>query len=161
MQHILGQASVVDQKTDMIPALRLGQRSPGATNHALADPEALAEEKKRSERMLFALVGLGITTVVLLALIGWWIANLLAGGQLRRAAHESGLRTHPDHRGPVGTGGPGAGAGRGRGPGGGVGGVGVLPPRALRTRRRRRGWRSTAIPRRSGAPMPTSSRFPR
>ncbi|MGV9734201.1 murein biosynthesis integral membrane protein MurJ [Rhodococcus aetherivorans] len=80
VQHILGQASVVDQKTDMIPALRLGQRSAGATDHALADPEALAEEKKRSERMLFALVGLGITTVVLLALIGWWIANLLAGG---------------------------------------------------------------------------------
>lgn len=78
VQHILDQASVVDQKTDMIPALRLGQR-PGAEPHALSDPEALAEKKKRSERMLMALVGLGITTVVLLALIGWWIANLLAG----------------------------------------------------------------------------------
>ncbi|MBH0122911.1 peptidoglycan biosynthesis protein MviN, partial [Rhodococcus sp. CX] len=79
VQHILDQASVVDQKTDMIPALRLGQRA-AAEAHALSDPEALAEKKKRSERMLMALVGLGITTVVLLALIGWWIANLLAGG---------------------------------------------------------------------------------
>lgn len=79
VQHILDQASVVDQKTDMIPALRLGQRA-GSEPHALSDPEALAEKKKRSERMLMALVGLGITTVVLLALIGWWIANLLAGG---------------------------------------------------------------------------------
>ena len=29
--------------------------------------------------MLYALIGLGITTVVLLSLIGWWITNLLAG----------------------------------------------------------------------------------
>ncbi|WP_138998987.1 murein biosynthesis integral membrane protein MurJ [Rhodococcus zopfii] len=79
VQHILDQASVVDQKTDMIPALRLGQRA-GVEPHALSDPEALAEKKKRSERMLMALVGLSVTTVVLLALIGWWIANLLAGG---------------------------------------------------------------------------------
>ncbi|MGX6509982.1 murein biosynthesis integral membrane protein MurJ [Rhodococcus sp. SJ-2] len=79
VQHILDQASVVDQKTDMIPALRLGQRTAAAENHALADPEALAQKKKHSERMLMALVGLGIVTVIILALIGWWITNLLAG----------------------------------------------------------------------------------
>ncbi|MEE2031729.1 murein biosynthesis integral membrane protein MurJ [Rhodococcus chondri] len=79
VQHILDQASVVDQKTEMIPALRLGQRAATPETHALTDPEALAEKKKHSNRMLMALVGLGITTVVLLALIGWWITNLLAG----------------------------------------------------------------------------------
>ena len=41
MQHILDQASVVDQKTEMIPALRIGQRAAAAETHALADPEAL------------------------------------------------------------------------------------------------------------------------
>ncbi|MFD6894202.1 murein biosynthesis integral membrane protein MurJ [Rhodococcus sp. NPDC060086] len=79
VQHILDQASVVDQKTDMIPALRLGQRPAAVENHALADQEALAEKKKHSERMLMALVGLGVITVIILALIGWWITNLLAG----------------------------------------------------------------------------------
>ncbi|TCN48085.1 putative peptidoglycan lipid II flippase [Rhodococcus sp. SMB37] len=79
VQHILDQASVVDQKTDMMPALRLGQRTAASETHALADPEALAQKKKHSERMLMALVGLGIVTVIILALIGWWITNLLAG----------------------------------------------------------------------------------
>lgn len=78
VQHILDQASVVDQKTELIPALRIGQRAT-AEPHALADPEALEQKKKHSQRMLIALVGLGVTTVVLLALIGWWITNLLAG----------------------------------------------------------------------------------
>ncbi len=79
VQHILDQASVVDQKTDMIPALRIGQRANMTESHALADPEALEQKKKHSQRMLVALIGLGITTVVLLSLIGWWITNLLAG----------------------------------------------------------------------------------
>ena len=79
VQHILDQASVVDQKTEMIPALRIGQRAAAAETHALADPEALEQKKKHSQRMLIALAALGATTVLLLALIGWWIANLLAG----------------------------------------------------------------------------------
>lgn len=77
--HILDQASVVDQKTEMIPALRIGQRAPATETHALADPEALEQKKKHSQRMLIALGALGVTTVLLLAIIGWWIANLLAG----------------------------------------------------------------------------------
>lgn len=79
VQHILDQASVVDQKTEMIPALRIGQRGAATESHALADPEALEQKKKHSQRMLLALAALGVTTVLLLALIGWWIANLLAG----------------------------------------------------------------------------------
>ncbi|QBJ96505.1 peptidoglycan biosynthesis protein MviN [Rhodococcus sp. ABRD24] len=80
VQHILDQASVVDQKTDLMPALRLGQRVPGSDSHALADPEAVAAEKLKSNRTLIALVTLGAVTVLVLALIGWWLANLLAGG---------------------------------------------------------------------------------
>ncbi|WP_433613777.1 lipid II flippase MurJ [Prescottella agglutinans] len=80
VQHILDQATVVDQKTDLMPALRLGQRAPGSDSHALADPEAVAAEKQKSNRTLIALVSLGALTVVVLALIGWWLANLLAGG---------------------------------------------------------------------------------
>lgn len=79
VQHILDQASVVDQKTEMIPALRLGQRAAAAESHALADPEALQQKKKHSQRMLLALGVLGVTTVLILAAIGWWITNLLAG----------------------------------------------------------------------------------
>ncbi|WP_408014503.1 lipid II flippase MurJ [Rhodococcus spongiicola] len=80
VQHILEQATVVDQKTELMPALRLGQRAPSEDEHDLADPEAVAAEKRKSNRTLIALVSLGALTVVLLALIGWWLANLLAGG---------------------------------------------------------------------------------
>ncbi|WP_370654955.1 lipid II flippase MurJ [Prescottella sp. R16] len=80
VQHILDQATVVDQKTDLMPALRLGQRAPGSSGHALADPEAVAAEKQKSNRTLIALVSLGALTVLVLALIGWWLANLLTGG---------------------------------------------------------------------------------
>lgn len=80
VQHILDQATVVDQKTDLMPALRLGQRAPGSDGHALADPEAVAAEKQKSNRTLVALVSLGALTVLVLALIGWWLANLLTGG---------------------------------------------------------------------------------
>lgn len=80
VQHILDQATVVDQKTDLMPALRLGQRAPGSDGHALADPEAVAAEKQKSNRTLIALVSLGALTVLVLALLGWWLANLLAGG---------------------------------------------------------------------------------
>ncbi|WP_241665664.1 lipid II flippase MurJ [Prescottella subtropica] len=80
VQHILDQATVVDQKTDLMPALRLGQRVPGSSGHALADPEAVAAEKQKSNRTLIALVSLGALTVLVLALIGWWLANLFTGG---------------------------------------------------------------------------------
>ncbi|MBY6351547.1 murein biosynthesis integral membrane protein MurJ [Rhodococcoides corynebacterioides] len=77
VQHILGQAAVVNEKTDYIPALRLGQRPPGATGHALADPD---EPDAKSNRTLIVLAGLGALTVLVLGLVGWWLANLLAGG---------------------------------------------------------------------------------
>ncbi|MBU4615854.1 hypothetical protein IM877_14045 [Rhodococcus sp. GG48] len=81
VQHILDQATVVDQKTDLMPALRLGQRAPGSTGHALPeDPETAAAEKQKSDRTLIALVSLGVLTVVVLALIGWWLVSLLTGG---------------------------------------------------------------------------------
>ncbi|WP_235870706.1 murein biosynthesis integral membrane protein MurJ [Rhodococcus xishaensis] len=80
VQHILEQATVVDQKTELMPALRLGQKAQSEDEHGLADPEAVAAEKRKSNRTLVALVSLGALTVVLLALIGWWLANLLAGG---------------------------------------------------------------------------------
>lgn len=80
VQHILDQATVVDQKTDLMPALRLGQRAPGSSGHSLPDPEAEAAEKQKSNRTLIALVSLGALTVVVLALIGWWLLSLLTGG---------------------------------------------------------------------------------
>jgi putative peptidoglycan lipid II flippase len=79
VQHILDQASVVNDKTEFIPALRLGQRGPGTTGHALADPEALEAEKKKSNRMIAALVGLAVVTIVVLALLGFWLATFLTG----------------------------------------------------------------------------------
>ncbi|WP_442971154.1 MULTISPECIES: murein biosynthesis integral membrane protein MurJ [unclassified Rhodococcus (in: high G+C Gram-positive bacteria)] len=79
VQHILGQAAVVNEKTEMIPALRLGQRPPGASGHALADPDD-QQPAQRSNLMVAALVGLAVLTVVVLGLVGWWLANLLSGG---------------------------------------------------------------------------------
>jgi putative peptidoglycan lipid II flippase len=80
VQHILGQAAVVNEQTEMIPALRLGQRAPGASGHALADPEDAAAEQKKSNLMIAAMVGLGAVVVIILGLLGWWIANFFAGG---------------------------------------------------------------------------------
>ncbi|MFC4603839.1 murein biosynthesis integral membrane protein MurJ [Rhodococcus kronopolitis] len=80
VQHVLDQASVVDQKTDLMPALRLGQRPPGATGHALSSPEHDAAARLKSNRMVIALAGLGVLTVIVLAFLGWWLANTLAGG---------------------------------------------------------------------------------
>ncbi|MCX5044999.1 peptidoglycan biosynthesis protein MviN [Aldersonia sp. NBC_00410] len=78
--HVLEQASVVDQKTDLIPALRLGQRPAGAkTGHTLADP-AGTEDQGPSSRLLLVLAGLGLLAVLILGLIGWWLANTLTGG---------------------------------------------------------------------------------
>ncbi|MDI9977574.1 murein biosynthesis integral membrane protein MurJ [Rhodococcus sp. IEGM 1307] len=79
VQHILDQASVVNDKTEFIPVLRLGQRAPGTTGHALADPEALEAEKKKSNRMIAALVGLAVVTIIVLALLGFWLATFLTG----------------------------------------------------------------------------------
>ena len=79
VQHILDQASVINEKTELIPALRLGQRTPGVSGHELADPEAIEAEKKKSNRMLAALVGLGVVTIIVLALLGFWLATFLTG----------------------------------------------------------------------------------
>lgn len=77
VQHILDQATVVNDKTELIPAVRLGQRPESV--HSLADPDAVAEEKRKSNRMLIALAGLAFVTIVVLALLGFWLANFLAG----------------------------------------------------------------------------------
>ncbi|AOW93921.1 murein biosynthesis integral membrane protein MurJ [Rhodococcus sp. WMMA185] len=79
VQHILDQASVVNEKTEFIPALRLGQRNAADSEHALADPEAIEAEKKRSNRMIAALAGLAVVTIVVLALLGFWLATFLTG----------------------------------------------------------------------------------
>ena len=79
VQHILDQASVVNDKTELIPALRLGHRDPGNSGHALTDPEAIEAEKKKSTRMLAALTALGVFTVIVLILLGVWVASFLSG----------------------------------------------------------------------------------
>ncbi|MGC0366729.1 putative peptidoglycan lipid II flippase [Rhodococcus sp. 27YEA15] len=79
VQHILDQASVVNDKTEMIPALRLGQRDAAAGGHALSDPVAIEEEKKKSTRMLAALTALGVFTIIVLILLGVWVASFLSG----------------------------------------------------------------------------------
>ncbi|NLU84496.1 murein biosynthesis integral membrane protein MurJ [Rhodococcus sp. HNM0569] len=96
VQHILDQATVVNDKTELIPALRLGQRSVDP-EHSLSDPEALAAEKKKSNRMLIALAGLGVVTIVVLALLGFWLANFLTGSNSDAPLSQSdiGLTSEP------------------------------------------------------------------
>ncbi len=80
VQHVLDQASVVDQKTDFIPVLRLGQRAPGADDDSLADPELLAAEREKAQRMMWIMVGLGILTALVLGIVIWWLVNIFAPG---------------------------------------------------------------------------------
>jgi putative peptidoglycan lipid II flippase len=79
VQHVLEQASVVDQKTDFIPVLRLGQRAQTAMpDESLADPELLAAEKERSQRMMWILVGLGVLAALVVGVIIWWLLSVFA-----------------------------------------------------------------------------------
>ncbi|QDP82596.1 murein biosynthesis integral membrane protein MurJ [Nocardia otitidiscaviarum] len=80
VQHVLEQASVVDQKTDFIPVLRLGQRAPSAPDETLADPELLAAEKERSQRMMWILVGLGVLAALVVGVVIWWLLSIFAPG---------------------------------------------------------------------------------
>jgi putative peptidoglycan lipid II flippase len=80
VQHVLDQAAVVNDKTDLMPALRLGQRAPGASGHSLADPEELSAQQERSRRTNIALAVLGVLTVVVLGFAGYWLLTLIAGG---------------------------------------------------------------------------------
>ncbi|MBY4126904.1 peptidoglycan biosynthesis protein MviN [Rhodococcus fascians] len=79
VQHVLDQAAVVNDKTDLMPALRLGQRAPGASGHSLADPEELAAEKAKSTRTNIAIAILGALTVIILAFAGYWLFTSIAG----------------------------------------------------------------------------------
>ncbi|EME15530.1 murein biosynthesis integral membrane protein MurJ [Rhodococcus triatomae] len=89
VQHVLDQASVVDQKTDMMPALRLGQRPTNSTGHAL--PEEDEASKPNGNRMMIALVTLGVLTIIVLALAGWWLANLFAGNSSDEPLNEQNI----------------------------------------------------------------------
>ncbi|MGW5513657.1 murein biosynthesis integral membrane protein MurJ [Nocardia africana] len=80
VQHVLEQASVVDQKTDFIPVLRLGQRAVANPDETLADPELLAAERERSQRMLWILVGLGVLAALVVGVIIWWLLSIFAPG---------------------------------------------------------------------------------
>ncbi|OZD07359.1 peptidoglycan biosynthesis protein MviN [Rhodococcus sp. 06-235-1A] len=79
VQHVLDQAAVVNDKTDLMPALRLGQRAPGASGHSLADPEEIAAEKAKSTRTNIAIAVLGALTVIILAFAGYWLFTSIAG----------------------------------------------------------------------------------
>ncbi|NUS42934.1 MAG: peptidoglycan biosynthesis protein MviN, partial [Mycobacteriaceae bacterium] len=76
LQHVLEQASVVDQKTEMLPSLRVG-RAATPDGQSLADPGV---RQVRSKRTLAMMAVLGTVIVLLLCLVGFWLANMLSGG---------------------------------------------------------------------------------
>lgn len=80
VQHVLEQASVVDQKTDFIPVLRLGQRAVAGGPDSLADPELLAAERERSRRMTWIMVGLGMLAALVVGVLIWWMVSIFAPG---------------------------------------------------------------------------------
>ncbi|PPJ32675.1 murein biosynthesis integral membrane protein MurJ [Nocardia nova] len=88
VQHVLEQASVVDQKTDFIPVLRLGQRAVANPDETLADPELLAAERERSQRMLWILVGLGVLAALVVGVIIWWLLSIFAPGSADEPLNE-------------------------------------------------------------------------
>ncbi|GAD85220.1 hypothetical protein NCAST_27_00420, partial [Nocardia asteroides NBRC 15531] len=80
VQHVLEQASVVDQKTDFIPVLRLGQRAVASGPDSLADPELLAAERERGKRMMWIMVGLGVLAALVVGILIWWMVSIFAPG---------------------------------------------------------------------------------
>ncbi|MEU6560105.1 murein biosynthesis integral membrane protein MurJ [Nocardia nova] len=119
VQHVLEQASVVDQKTDFIPVLRLGQRAVANPDESLADPELLAAERERSQRMLWILVGLGVLAALVVGVIIWWLLSIFApsdSGEPLNEQRKLGLTTAsvapatsaPPVAGPAPTAAPGA-----------------------------------------------------
>ncbi|MEU4320739.1 murein biosynthesis integral membrane protein MurJ [Nocardia fluminea] len=80
VQHVLEQASVVDQKTDFIPVLRLGQRAVAPGADSLADPELLAAERERSKRMMWIMVALGVLAALVVGVLIWWMVSIFAPG---------------------------------------------------------------------------------
>lgn len=97
VQHVLEQASVVDQKTDFIPVLRLGQRPPSGVEESLADPELLAAERERSQRMMWIMVGLGILAALVVGIVIWWMVSVFAPGASEAPLNEQrniGLTTN-------------------------------------------------------------------
>ncbi|WP_328389630.1 murein biosynthesis integral membrane protein MurJ [Nocardia sp. NBC_00416] len=88
VQHVLEQASVVDQKTDFIPVLRLGQRAPAPVDESLADPELLAAEREKSQRMMWIMVALGILTALVVGIVIWWLVSVFAPGDSSEPLNE-------------------------------------------------------------------------
>ncbi|MGW0006814.1 lipid II flippase MurJ [Nocardia grenadensis] len=88
IQHVLEQASVVDQKTDLIPVLRLGQRAPAPADESLADPELLAAEREKSQRMMWIMVALGILTALVVGIVIWWLVSVFAPGDSSEPLNE-------------------------------------------------------------------------
>lgn len=88
IQHVLEQASVVDQKTDFIPVLRLGQRAPAPADESLADPELLAAEHEKSQRMMWIMVALGILTALVVGIVIWWLVSVFAPGDSSEPLNE-------------------------------------------------------------------------
>lgn len=88
VQHVLEQASVVDQKTDFIPVLRLGQRAVANPDESLADPELLAAERERSQRMMWILVALGVLAALVVGVIIWWLLSIFAPGSADEPLNE-------------------------------------------------------------------------
>ncbi|MFI5714869.1 murein biosynthesis integral membrane protein MurJ [Nocardia sp. NPDC051750] len=88
IQHVLEQASVVDQKTDFIPVLRLGQRGPAPADESLADPDLLAAEREKSQRMMWIMVALGILTALVVGIVIWWLVSVFAPGDSSEPLNE-------------------------------------------------------------------------
>ena len=88
IQHVLEQASVVDQKTDFIPVLRLGQRAPAPADESLADPDLLAAEREKSQRMMWIMVALGILTALVVGIVIWWMVSVFAPGDSSEPLNE-------------------------------------------------------------------------
>ncbi|MEU4314605.1 murein biosynthesis integral membrane protein MurJ [Nocardia sp. NPDC024068] len=108
IQHVLEQASVVDQKTDFIPVLRLGQRTPAPADESLADPELLAAERDRSQRMMWIMVALGILTALVVGIVIWWLVSVFAPGDSSEPLNEQQVIGLTTSRAPEETGSPAA-----------------------------------------------------
>lgn len=74
-----------------MPALRLGQRPGAASGRGLPDAEDAEVHQSRSSRMVIALSALAVLTVIVLALAGWWLTNLLAGGSSDAPLNEQSI----------------------------------------------------------------------
>ncbi|MGL4305978.1 MAG: murein biosynthesis integral membrane protein MurJ [Mycobacteriaceae bacterium] len=117
VQHVLDQASVLDQKTDLMPAIRfdddptLTTQASGFTNTPTTLNSRITDFRNGENqlRTLAIIAAAIVTAIAVLGLLGWWVGSLFGPGNTSKPLTEQNIglttpatsQTSPDT--PAGT----------------------------------------------------------